>query len=130
LNLFIYLKSEISFFDSASIPASLPHYHCQSSFQHTMAASKSTNRLRVAISGGGLAGATVASALQSNPHLEVNIYESAAQFSERGAAVGISVNGQRALAEIGTEVRDALDKAGAVTMNSSRMMIVCFLYLE
>jgi salicylate hydroxylase len=95
-----------------------------------MEASKSPNRLKIAISGGGLAGATVASALQSNPHVEVNIYESAAQFSERGAAIGISVNGQRALTEIGTEVRDALDKAGAVAMNSSRMMIVCFLYLE
>ncbi|KAM3075728.1 hypothetical protein ACMFMG_007858 [Clarireedia jacksonii] len=65
-----------------------------------------TNRLKVAISGGGLAGATLAT-----------------EFSERGAAVGISVNGQRALAEIGTEVRDALDKAGAVKMNSSRLMI-------
>ncbi|PQE12391.1 salicylate hydroxylase protein [Rutstroemia sp. NJR-2017a BVV2] len=93
------------------------------SLQHKMEAFKSAKRLRIAISGGGLAGATVASALQSNPYLDVNIYESAAQFSERGAAVGISVNGQRAFEEISTEVRDALDKAGAVKMNSSRMMI-------
>ena len=82
-------------------------------------------RLRIAITGGGLAGATLANALMKHPHLDVQIYESAPEFSERGAAVGLSINAQRALTEISSDVREALDKAGAVSQNSTRAMIVC-----
>ena len=63
-------------------------------------------------------------ALSKHPHLDPHIYESAAEFSERGAAVGLSVNAQRALSEIGEPVRKALDNAGAVEMHSSRQMLV------
>lgn len=80
--------------------------------------------LKIAIIGGGLAGATLLNALLKHPHLEANIYESAPEFSERGAAVGIAKNGQEALEEIGGTVRDALDRAGAVIMSSSRMYMV------
>jgi salicylate hydroxylase len=84
----------------------------------------STKPLRLAIIGGGLAGATLINALMTLPHLSIKIYESAPQFSERGAAVGLSVNAQRALSEIGPGVREALDRAGAVRMNSMRSVIV------
>lgn len=84
----------------------------------------SPRRLRIAISGGALAGATLMNALSKHPHLDPHIYESAAEFSERGAAVGLSVNAQRALSEIGEPVRKALDNAGAVEMHSSRQMLV------
>ena len=82
-------------------------------------------KLRVAISGGGLAGATLANALLDQPHLDVHIYESAPEFSERGAAVGLAVNAQRALSEIIPCVSELLDKAGAVSMKSTRLVIVC-----
>ena len=80
--------------------------------------------LRIAITGGGLAGATLAHALIKHSHLDVRLYESASEFSERGAAVGLSGNAQRALVELGLSLREALDKAGAVRMNSSRIQIV------
>jgi salicylate hydroxylase len=89
-----------------------------------MAATTENRRLRIAISGGGLAGVTLINALIKHPHLDVRIYELAAEFSEQGAAVGLAVNAQAALSEIGSEVREALDKAGAVSMNSTRAIIV------
>jgi hypothetical protein len=83
-----------------------------------------TLKLRIAIVGGGLAGATLMNALTNYPHLDVNIYESAPEFSERGAAVGLSENAQRAMSELGPNVREALGRAGAVQMNSTRFVIV------
>ncbi|TVY43694.1 6-methylsalicylic acid decarboxylase [Lachnellula occidentalis] len=77
-------------------------------------------RLRIAITGGGLAGAALVNALIKYPHIEVHIYESAPEFSERGAAMGLAKNSQNALDEIGPSVKDALVRAGAVPMNSTR----------
>ena len=86
--------------------------------------------LRIAISGGGLAGAALAHALCRHPHLEINIYESAPKFSERGAAIGLAINARRALARIvgQREAEEMLERAGAVKMNSARIMIVRLLY--
>jgi salicylate hydroxylase len=81
-------------------------------------------KIRIAISGGGIAGATLINALLKHEHVDVQIYESAAEFSERGAAVGLSRIAQDALNEIG--ITDVLEKAGAVPMNSSRAIMVCF----
>jgi salicylate hydroxylase len=80
--------------------------------------------IKIAIIGGGLAGATLANALLTHPHLDINIFESAPEFSERGAAVGISTNGQAALAESADVLADVIDRAGGVVMTSSRLMIV------
>ncbi|KAI9881208.1 MAG: hypothetical protein M1830_007186 [Pleopsidium flavum] len=82
-----------------------------------------TQKLRIAITGGGLAGATLANALVHQPHLDVHLYESAPEFSERGAAVGLAVNAQRALSEILPAARDMLAHAGAVPMNSTRVVV-------
>jgi salicylate hydroxylase len=84
----------------------------------------STQAIKIAIIGGGLAGATLANALLKHHHLEVHIFESAAAFSERGAAVGIAANAQAALAEIGGEVAGVIERAGGVTMTSSRLCMV------
>ncbi|KAM7210407.1 hypothetical protein V8F06_014211 [Rhypophila decipiens] len=89
--------------------------------------------IRIAIIGGGLAGAALANALVRVPKLEVHVYESAAEFSERGAAVGLSINAQRALEHVfsssrtsataaTTVAKDLLVRAGAVPMNSSRVL--------
>lgn len=43
-------------------------------------------KLRIAISGGGLAGAAIACALYQQPHIRVDVYESAPEFSEKGMA--------------------------------------------
>lgn len=89
-----------------------------------MASTNEPKPIRLAIIGGGLAGATLTNALMTLPHLSISIYESAPHFSERGAAVGLSINAQRALSEISPEIREALDRAGAVGINSMRSVIV------
>ncbi|KAI0845878.1 salicylate hydroxylase [Daldinia vernicosa] len=79
--------------------------------------------IRVAIIGGGLAGATLANALIKVPHLDLDLYESSPELSERGAAVGLTSNAQRALDQILPSMRQSLNKAGAVLMNSSRIVL-------
>jgi salicylate hydroxylase len=83
--------------------------------------------LKIAIIGGGLAGAVLANALQKHKHISIDIFESAPEFSERGAAVGIATNGQIALAEIGGAVADVIERAGGVTMTSTRLVLVCMM---
>lgn len=80
--------------------------------------------IRIAIIGGGLAGATLANALIHIPHVDINVYESAPEFSERGAAVVLTSTAQRSLARAIPSARDILSKAGAVPMNSSRLLVV------
>lgn len=70
--------------------------------------------IRVAISGGGLAGATLLYALIPHPHLDVHIFESASAFKEAGAAVGMTRNAQAALELISHSATECLERAGAV----------------
>lgn len=70
--------------------------------------------IRIAISGGGLAGATLFHALHRFPHLDVHIFESASAFKEAGMAFGITRNAQAALELIGPTAVQALERAGAV----------------
>ncbi|KAI1172987.1 salicylate hydroxylase [Nemania sp. FL0916] len=79
--------------------------------------------IRIAIIGGGLAGASLANALFRIPQLDVHVFESAPEFSERGAAIGLSCNAQRALRQVIPTASDLLRAAGAVPMRSSRVMI-------
>ncbi|KAK0716926.1 hypothetical protein B0T26DRAFT_645322 [Lasiosphaeria miniovina] len=82
------------------------------------------NKFRIAIIGGGLAGATLANALFRIPYLDAHVYESSATFSERGAAVGLSANAQQALEMIIVpSSKELLERAGAVPMNSSRAVL-------
>lgn len=85
-----------------------------------------TPSIKIAVIGGGLAGATIANALLRHAHLDVHVYESAPEFSERGAAVGLASDAQRALGEVMgvTEVKALLQKAGAVPQASTRLCIV------
>lgn len=89
-----------------------------------MDVTKDAEEIRIAITGGGLAGTTLVNTLMRHPHIDVHIYESAPEFSERGAAVGLSIHAQRALGEMGPHIREAVNKAGAVPMHSPRQMIV------
>ncbi|KAI1480915.1 salicylate hydroxylase [Daldinia eschscholtzii] len=81
------------------------------------------SEFRVAIIGGGLAGASLANALIRVPRVDVHVFESAPAFSERGAAVGLSKTSQLALDQILPSGPDLLSKAGAVPMNSSRVIL-------
>ena len=90
-----------------------------------MAQSSITDRkLKVAISGGGLAGATLANALVMHSHIDVQVYESAPEFSERGASVGLAINAQNALGQIIPDASALLERAGAVPNHSARFMVV------
>lgn len=82
--------------------------------------------IKIAVIGGGLAGATIAHALLQHTHLDVHVYESAPEFSERGAAVGLASEAQRALAHVvgSAEANTLLEKAGAVGQASTRLCIV------
>ncbi|KAK2606716.1 hypothetical protein N8I77_005447 [Diaporthe amygdali] len=79
--------------------------------------------IRVAISGGGLAGATLLFALLAHSHLEVHIFESASAFKEAGAAVGVSRNAQAALSLIGQPAVECLQRAGAVPQKGVQAMM-------
>lgn len=85
-----------------------------------------TSPIKIAIIGGGLAGATIVNGLLRHAHLDVHVFESAAEFSERGAAVGLASNAQRALEQVigEAEATALLEKAGAVMQASSRLCIV------
>jgi salicylate hydroxylase len=80
-------------------------------------------QIRIAIIGGGMAGAILANALVRIPHINVQVFESAPEFSERGAALGLSKNAQDALQEILPAPKDTLQKAGGVPMASTRLMM-------
>ncbi|KAI0172856.1 hypothetical protein GGR52DRAFT_425193 [Hypoxylon sp. FL1284] len=79
--------------------------------------------IRIAISGGGLAGATLFRALLSFPHLDVHIFESAVAFKESGLAIGIARNAQAALDLMSPWGPELLNRAGAVPMRGVRFMI-------
>ena len=80
-------------------------------------------RLRIAISGGGLAGAITCHALSLHAHLDVHIFESAPAFKEAGAAIGIARNAQKALNLIGPSAVDRLKSAGAVPLAGVRFKL-------
>lgn len=79
--------------------------------------------IRIAIIGGGLAGASLLHALIKVPHLDVHIFESADAFKEAGMAIGIARNAQAALEIIGPSAAQCLDRAGAVAMRGVRFML-------
>ncbi|OJD19242.1 hypothetical protein AJ78_00772 [Emergomyces pasteurianus Ep9510] len=79
--------------------------------------------LRIAISGGGLAGASLLHALIKYPHLDVHIFESAAEFKEAGAAVGVARNGLATLDLMGPAAVQCLERAGAVPQRGVRFML-------
>lgn len=57
--------------------------------------------LRIGIVGGGISGAALALELCRHPHLEVQLFESAAAFGEIGAGVGFGPNALRAIEKLG-----------------------------
>lgn len=79
--------------------------------------------IRIAISGGGLAGACLFHALLNYTHLDVHIFESAAAFREAGAAIGLPRNALTALDLIGPSAVRCLERAGAVPMRGVRFML-------
>lgn len=70
-----------------------------------------------------MAGAAIANALHRQPHRTVQVYESAPEFSERGAAIALAEYAQKAFDAI-VPAREVLERAGAVKMNSSRILLV------
>lgn len=91
-----------------------------------MATAPDQKQIRIAIIGGGIGGASLANGLMRIPNIHIDVYEAGPTFSERGAAVGLSVNAIRALQHILPQREDArklLAAAGGVPMNSTRIML-------
>ncbi|KAH9884877.1 salicylate hydroxylase [Xylariomycetidae sp. FL2044] len=82
-----------------------------------------SDTIRVAITGGGLAGASLMHALLPQKHLDVHLFESAPEFKEAGAAIGIARNALAALDLIGPSAARALELAGAVPLRGVRFML-------
>jgi 2-polyprenyl-6-methoxyphenol hydroxylase-like FAD-dependent oxidoreductase len=85
-----------------------------------------TPKIQIAIVGGGLAGAAIALALHQQAHVQVNVYESASEFSEKGLGIVMAINAQRALGKLVPDVEALFERAGAVTVNSTRIMLVSY----
>jgi salicylate hydroxylase len=85
-----------------------------------------SDRIRIGIVGGGLAGLTLAIALVKHSHLDVQVYESAAEFTERGAGIGLSPIALEALDDIIPSAVELLKtQAGAVDADAARLVVVC-----
>lgn len=76
--------------------------------------SSSPSRIRVAIIGGGLAGAALLRGLLRYPHISVHMYESRPAFREEGPGLAFTTSTQSMLAAIDPELERCLDRAGAV----------------
>jgi salicylate hydroxylase len=76
----------------------------------------SSNKLRIAIIGGGIGGLTLALALRQRG-LEPEVYEQAPELAEIGAAVALSANSTRELARLGL-----LDQLAAVSTEPSELI--------
>ncbi|KAI0966772.1 salicylate hydroxylase [Xylaria arbuscula] len=83
----------------------------------------SDSKIRVAISGGGLAGSLLFHALAKHAHLDVHIFESAKSFREEGAAIGLARNALDALDLIDLSATQCLKRAGAVPLRGVRFML-------
>lgn len=77
--------------------------------------------IRIAITGGGFAGATLIYALLKYPHLDVHIFESAPAFREAGGNVGIARNALTALDLMGATA--CLERAGALARKGHSLML-------
>ncbi|XXH04027.1 hypothetical protein Hte_010438 [Hypoxylon texense] len=82
-----------------------------------------SSTIRVAISGGGLAGASLFRALLDFVHLDVHIFESAPTFREAGIAIGFTRNAQAALELLGPWAPQCLERAGAVPMLGAHILL-------
>lgn len=79
--------------------------------------------IRIAIIGGGLAGASLIHALIKSSHLDIHVFEAAPEFREAGMAIGIAQNAPAALRLIGASAEQCLDEAGAVPMKGVKFML-------
>ncbi|CAK4034676.1 Salicylate hydroxylase [Lecanosticta acicola] len=77
--------------------------------------------IRVAITGGGLAGATCLRALLKHDHIDAHIFESAPAFKEAGQAIGMARNAYQALELM--DLQHCLADAGAVTQSNATFML-------
>ncbi|KAK8047889.1 FAD/NAD(P)-binding domain-containing protein [Apiospora saccharicola] len=82
------------------------------------------DRIRIGIIGGGIAGITTAISLLKHPHVDVQVYEGASHFHERGAGVGLSPLALEALDDIVPSAIELLkSQAGAVELDAARLVI-------
>lgn len=81
--------------------------------------------IRIGIIGGGIAGIATAIALVKHPHVDVQVYEGASEFAERGAGVGLSPLALEALDDIIPSAIELLKtRAGAVELDAARLVVV------
>jgi salicylate hydroxylase len=66
-----------------------------------MASNPDPLHLKVAIIGAGIAGLTLAIALQNHPLIDLTIYEKTTELKEIGASIALGPNGLRTLERLG-----------------------------
>ncbi|KAI0476285.1 hypothetical protein GGR56DRAFT_693637 [Xylariaceae sp. FL0804] len=70
--------------------------------------------IRVAILGGGLAGAALLRGLLKYPHIAADMYEARPAFREEGQAIAVTPVAEQMLEALSPSLRGCLDRAGAV----------------
>ncbi|KAI1372481.1 FAD/NAD(P)-binding domain-containing protein [Hypoxylon crocopeplum] len=84
--------------------------------------SSSPSTIRVAIIGGGLAGAAVLRGLLRYPHIAVDMYESRPAFREEGPGLTFTTSTQAILAAIDPDLEQCLDRAGALVTTTETIV--------
>lgn len=86
--------------------------------------SEHKHELEIAIVGAGIAGLTLAAALSLQSALKVRLYEASPSLREEGAAVGLYRNARQCLSQLSSDLRTALDRAGATEVKpATRFMM-------
>lgn len=80
--------------------------------------------IKVAIIGGGIGGCAIANGLMKHKHIQFDVYEGSSAFKEQGLSVGIQVNAQNALDQMGLDAQQLLRESEGVKTATAKIYMV------